>query len=329
MSRRSSESTVHSPAELARLEFARDVAAGLSNPEQRKLPSRYLYDDLGTALFEAITLLPEYGLTRADERLLRRLAPELGRRDNPPACVIELGSGGGRKTKPVLDALRQQRAVEYVAIDVSAAALDRCRLELSGLDGVTLRGIEASYLDGLRQSLAQTRQDGPALVLFLGSTIGNFDRAGAEEFIANVRRCLDPGDMLLLGTDLEKPVDRMLLAYDDPTGVTAAFNLNLLGRINRELDADFDLRGFRHEARYNSVERRIEMHLRSEKAQHVTIRGAGCEVRLNQGETIWTEASHKFDAAEIRSIAQRTGFRCQIQWIDREWPFAESLLIAV
>jgi len=165
-------------------------------------------------------------------------------------------------------------------------------------------------------------------VLFLGSTIGNFDRDAGEEFLREMREILRPGDALLLGTDLEKSVELQLLAYDDPAGVTAAFNLNLLARINRELGGNFDLSCFRHEARWNFSERRIEMHLRSTRQQTVEIPAAGLQIILDEGESIWTESSHKYQADEIPEMAERTGFRCDGQWIDQEWPFAQNLLLA-
>jgi len=189
-------------------------------------------------------------------------------------------------------------------------------------------GFEREYVEGLVEVAARRRSGQCLLVLFLGSTIGNFDRGPGEDFLLEVRRILEPGDALLLGTDLEKPVPQMLLAYDDPLGVTAAFNLNLLARINRELDADFVLHHFTHVALYNQEERRIEMHLRSNRDQLVTIPGADVVVRFRKDETIWTESSHKFGPDEVTSVAGRTGFRCDAQWIDQEWPFAESLLVA-
>src|SRR6266852_530555 len=143
-----------------------------------------------------------------------------------------------------------------------------------------------------------------------------------------MKAILQTGDALLLGTDLEKNVELQLLAYDDPAGVTAAFNLNLLARINRELGADFDLKCFRHEARWNRVERRIEMHLRSTRRQTVHVPAASLRLMLDEDETIWTESSHKYQAEEISKMAARTGFRCDGQWIDQEWPFAQNLLIA-
>jgi uncharacterized SAM-dependent methyltransferase len=166
------------------------------------------------------------------------------------------------------------------------------------------------------------------LVLFLGSTIGNFDRDAGDAFLRETRAILQTGDALLLGTDLEKSIELQLLAYDDPAGVTVAFNLNLLARINRELGADFDLSCFRHQARWNRVERRIEMHLRSTCRQTVHVPAANLRFMLDEDETIWTESSHKYKADEIPEMAARTGFRCDGQWIDGEWPFAQNLLVA-
>jgi uncharacterized SAM-dependent methyltransferase len=143
-----------------------------------------------------------------------------------------------------------------------------------------------------------------------------------------VRHVLQPGDFLLMATDLEKPVSQLLQAYDDPLGLTAAFNLNLLARINRELDAGFDLAQFSHLVRWNEKERRIEMHLLSRSAQQVNIRGAGCRIALERLETIWTESSHKYSASELTSLAHRAGFSCEEQWLDHEWPFAHSLFVA-
>ncbi|MEP7152183.1 MAG: L-histidine N(alpha)-methyltransferase, partial [Nitrospira sp.] len=166
------------------------------------------------------------------------------------------------------------------------------------------------------------------LVLFLGSSIGNFDPPAADKFLRDVRRQLQPGDALLLGIDIEKAVDEMLPAYNDPTGVTAAFNLNILARINRELGGDFHLPSFEHESRYQDMDRRIEMHLRSTKTQTVSIPAADFTFTMNEGETIWTEACHKFRVEDIPGLARRTGFLCEAQWIDQEWAFAENLLLA-
>jgi len=309
-------------------DFARAVREGLSKPGQRELPSIYLYDDLGTVLFEAITLLPEYGLTRADERLIQRHSSAILEQLPSPLLVAELGSGNGRKTRRLLERLAFREPVTYFPIDISSAALVKCRQEMLGLGAVSIVGLEKSYLDGLREVTARRRSRQTLLVLFLGSAIGNFNSPAAEDFLREIRSCLRPGDALLLGTDLVKPVDELLLAYDDPGGVTAAFNLNLLGRINRELGGNFLLRNFQHEVRYDRRLRRIEMHLRSTRSQTVTIQDADCTCALAEGETIWTEACHKFDTEELPAMARRTGFLCEAQWVDGEWPFAENLWVA-
>ncbi|HEV3374442.1 MAG TPA: L-histidine N(alpha)-methyltransferase [Candidatus Acidoferrum sp.] len=308
-------------------EFAADVRDSLTKRGQRELPSKYLYDEVGSALFETICVLPEYGLTRADARLLKRYAGEIVKRLPLPVQVAELGSGSGKKTRLILEALSRRQKTYYYPIEISPSALEACEKELGHIDLVSIVGHERPYLEGLRDVAGGRAEGDHLLVLFLGSTIGNFDRDAAEKFLRGVREILLPGDALLLGTDLEKSVTDQLLAYDDPAGVTAAFNLNLLARINRELGADFDLSGFRHEARWNAAERRIEMHLRSTCRQTVEIPAAGLRLMLNENETIWTESSHKYRPEEAIEMAERTGFRCEGQWIDEEWPFAQNLLI--
>ena len=309
-------------------EFAAHVRESLTKPGQREHPSKYLYDDVGSALFEAICVLPEYGLTRADTRLLQKYAAEIVARVPSPVQVAELGSGSGKKTRWILEALARRQKTYYYPIEISPHALAALEKELAQIDLVSVVGYEQPYLEGLR-SVAESRdEDGHLLVLFLGSTIGNFDRDAGDKFLREVRDTLRPDDALLLGTDLEKAVELQLLAYDDPAGVTAAFNLNLLARINRELGADFDLSCLRHEARWNYADRRIEMHLRSTCRQSVRIPAANLRIALDEDETIWTESSHKYKAEEIPEMAERTGFRCEAQWIDEEWPFAQNLLVA-
>jgi L-histidine Nalpha-methyltransferase len=313
------------PSLKAMSEFAADVRDGLTRYGQRELPSKYLYDAVGSELFEAICLLPEYGLTRADTRLLQQHAEEIVSLMPAPTHVAELGSGSGKKTRTILEALARCRRTFYYPIEISQAALAACEKELGQLDFVSLVGYEKSYLDGLR-AVAARREPGEHLcVLFLGSTIGNFDRPAADEFLRQVRGELEPGDSLLLGTDLEKDINLQLLAYDDPVGVTAAFNLNLLARVNRELGANFQLREFRHLALWNEEERRIEMHLQSKRRQQVEISGAALFLRFEEGETIWTESSHKYQPDEPAELAERGGFRQVAQWIDDEWPFAQNL----
>src|SRR5213593_1585176 len=225
-------------------EFATEVRAGLTRPGQKELPSKYLYDDVGSALFEVISVLPEYGLTRADERLLGRYASEIVERLPLPLMVAELGSGSGKKTRWILKALCRRQHTSYFPIEISRTALAMCARELSDIDSISIVGFEREYLDGLLEVAARRRDGQRILVLFLGSTIGNFSHPADVNFLRNVRMILKTGDAMLLGTDLEKSVPQLIQAYDDPLGITAAFNLNLLVRINRELDADFDLNQF-------------------------------------------------------------------------------------
>lgn len=319
---------VHAIASNATYEFAADVRAGLSRRGQKELPSKYLYDDVGSALFEVISYLPEYGLTRADERLLRRHADEIVDRLAGPMAVAELGSGSGKKTRWLLESLCRRQRTFYYPVEISRSALAMCERELGNIDCISILGFEREYLDGLVEVAACRHNGEHLLVLFLGSTIGNFDRPAGEKFLKEVRRILEPGDSVLLGADLEKSSAQLISAYDDELGVTAAFNLNLLARINRELEADFDLSQFAHVAKINPIERSVEMHLRSMCRQRVNIPAADIVVEFREDETIWTESSHKYSAEDIVATAGRAGFRCETQWIDEEWPFAESLLIA-
>lgn len=310
------------------LEFATDVRAGLTRGGQKELLSKYLYDDVGSALFEVISVLPQYGLTRADERLLQRHASEIADQVPGPVAVAELGSGSGKKTRWILKALCRRQHISYFPIEISPTALAMCERELGDIESMSIVGFEREYLDGLREVAVRRRDGQNILVLFLGSTIGNFDRPAAANFLREMRGILQPGDSLLLGTDLEKPIPQLLAAYDDSLGVTAAFNLNLLARINRELDANFVLEQFEHVARFNPEARSVEMHLRSKINQSVTIERAGLTVPFRAGETIWTESSHKFGRTEPLQIAKEAGFYCKTQWIDPEWPFAENLFVA-
>jgi dimethylhistidine N-methyltransferase len=310
-------------------QFARDVRDGLHAP-QKMIPAEYLYDSVGSALFDAITLLPEYGLTRAEERLLHSSSDEIAEKVGHLAFVAELGSGSGRKTSILLEAIaRRQKNVAYCAIDVSNSALQTCRKQLGNLEGVQVQTLESSYLIGLAKVCRERPALGSLLVLFLGSSIGNFSTDEMKRFLKRVRSELRPGDGILLGADLVKPRSQLLNAYDDPAGVTAAFNLNLLARINRELHGNFRLEAFRHEARWRPEEARIEMHLVSLEHQVVTVEDANCTATFQRGESIWTEACQKFTPEGLHHMARQAGFAPIAQWIDSEWQFAENLWIAV
>src|SRR6202161_2390627 len=262
------------PASQALAEFSSDVVVGLGQRGEKELLSKYLSEEVASPLSDVICLLPEYGLSRAGMRLLKRYAPDIISRLNGPFVVAELGSGSGQKTRFLLEALSRRQRVNYYPIDISGSALHRCQQELGEMDQVSIVEFERAYIDGLQEVAARRRDGEHLLVLFLGSTIGNFDRPAGDQFLREVRQVLLPGDALLLATDLEKPIPQLLAAYDDEAGVTAAFNKNLLARINRELDGDFDLTHIQHVVRYDEAERRVEMHLRSTKWQRVMLRKA-------------------------------------------------------
>jgi L-histidine Nalpha-methyltransferase len=313
------------PTTSVTTQFAEEVRGGLTKPGQKELPSKYLYDAVGSRLFEVITALPEYGLTRAEDRILERHAREIATRVPQGIAIAELGSGSGTKTRRILSALSRNHHTRYFPIEISATALAACEREVRDISAVSVVGIEREYLDGLLEVAARRLPHEHLLVLFLGSTIGNFEPVAALIFLKKIRSMLVEGDFLLLGTDLLKPVPVLLDAYDDVLGVTAAFNMNLLARINRELGGDFALEQFEHVARFNEDARSIEMHLRSRQAQTVAVDAAGITVEFRAGETIWTESSHKYRLAEITAMAAESGFECPAQWIDQEWLFAENL----
>ena len=317
-------------AQHPRPDMAGEVRAGLLRPGQKELPSKYLYDEVGSgAVRSDLSTLPEYGLTRADERLMRRHAADIVSCLKPQVLVAELGSGSGKKTRWLLEALARRQCTTYCPIEISPTALARCEMSWAGSNASASSDLSGPISTACWLPRPGATENDHVLVLFLGSTIGNFDRGAAERFLTEVRRILFPGDALLLGTDLEKPLPQLLAAYDDPIGVTAAFNLNLLARINRELGADFDLSAFCHEARYNADHQRVEMHLRLvARIRWSQFPARRARSSFSKDETIWTESSHKYRAEEISAMARRNGFRCDAQWIDYQWPFAESLLAA-
>lgn len=304
------------------VEFADDVRRGLAaTPKQ--LPPRWLYDAIGSALFEAICLLPWYKITRAETALLDRLAPEIAVRLPAMREVVELGPGSGDKLARLLSPFtRRATPVAVHLIDVSSEALAAATTRLSALPNLDLRPRLGTFHEGLRALPART---GGRLIALLGSNIGNFDPRAADDLMRDMAAALAPGDACLLGADLVKPEGDLIDAYDDPLGVTAAFNLNLLARINRELGASFDLRAFRHEARWNAEASRVEMHLVSRSPQRVAIPGAGFEVRLAAGESIWTESSHKYTPDALDALGRRAGLLTAARWVDEEARFALTL----
>jgi len=315
------------PAESVR-DFARDVRRDLAlTPKQ--LQSKYLYDALGSCLFEAISRLPWYRITRAEGRLLTRWAPRVVGSLPDRVTLVELGCGSGEKIALIAGALRaRRRQISIHLIDISPTALELSERTLGHLEHVSVMGHRATYEEGLRRAASERPGRGTMLVLFLGSNIGNFDPPAAHEFLTRIRGALRPGDALLLGADLVKPEKELLLAYDDPLGITAAFNKNLLVRINRDLLADFDLAAFDHLALWNRKDRRVEMHLVSRKAQRVRIPRARATVRFARKERIWTESSYKYTPEQIVDMGRFARFRSHEQWIDPDARFALTLFVA-
>jgi L-histidine Nalpha-methyltransferase len=315
------------PAGLREPSLAAEIREGLLHDPPR-LPAACFYDETGSALFEAITTLPAYGLTRADMRLLTSHAHLVSAHLPGRLDVVELGGGSGRKARILLEAVGWSGFLRYRAIDVSVAALDECRERLAALAGVEVLPLEATYLEGLQIATRSRRAGSTLLVLFLGSNLGNLDRPDASRFLNEVRACLRPGDGLLVSVDLQKDEGRLLAAYDDPAGVSAAFNRNALERLNRELGADFDVAAYEHRALYDARARRVEMHLVPLTDELVRVEGLGLNVRIEGGKGIWTESSHKFAAGEVPAMGLRSRFRCAGEWIDLEWPCSLSLLVA-
>src|SRR5687768_5306404 len=284
-------------------EFATDVRRHLAKLP-RQIPSRYLYDALGSSLFDAICELPWYRVTRAEMRLLVRFAPRIWAAVSPLDRIIELGAGDGRKLAALLSGRSGGLAPKRIdLVDISATALESAVRAAGVVAATRVVAHHATYESGLQAASGEARR-GRALVLFLGSNIGNFDPPSADALLGDFARSLRPGDALLLGADLVKPKADLMLAYDDPLGVTAAFNLNLLVRLNRELGADIDTDGFEHRAIWNERKSRVEMHLVSRREQAVRIPGAGIEMTLRAGETIWTESSYKYRPEQIRCIVE-------------------------
>ena len=310
--------------------FAEDVRRGLTATPKVLFP-KYFYDALGSRLFEAICELPEYYLTRAETEIFQRHAGEIAGALDGPMRLMELGSGDGRKTRLLIEALvTRHGGLEYLPIDVSRSAVEQSAERLlHAFPELTVTAFVADYQMGLRAFRKEGMPPGVrTLALFLGSTIGNLDAGDRIALLREIRAVLRPGDGLLLGVDLRKPESALLPAYDDALGVTAAFNLNLLSRINRELGGGFDLGTFRHQARWNRELGRVEMHLESLRDQTVPIRSLGLEVSFAAGETIHTESSYKFEPVQVAEMAGAAGFALRRTWTDRGGRFASNLLTA-
>jgi dimethylhistidine N-methyltransferase len=312
-----------------RASIADDVRRGLT-ARPKTLPPYLFYDAAGSRLYERITELPEYYLTRAERGLLsshaRDIVERVSRAD--PVAVIELGAGSASKTEVLLRAIVEQQArCTYVPIDVSPSALAAARRRLGeALPSVQVRPLPLTYDRALR---ALGDVPSPRLVLFLGSSIGNMTDAEATTLFRQVRRALPGETWLLVGTDLRKSPEVLVAAYDDAAGVTAAFNRNLLVRINRELGGHFDVDAFRHVARWNDRESRVEMHLESTRAHEVAIDALGLHARFDSGETIHTESCAKYDLPRVDGILAASGFARDATYSDGRLEFALHVAVTL
>ena len=296
-----------------RSQFAEDVAYYLSLTP-RQLPSHYLYDDLGSALFEAICRLPWYRIARLENELLRTRGNDIFRRLEGLSTLVELGPGNGDKLATLLQAESRGPMMVHL-VDISPHALSAAVSTLSETRDLTVVTHQGTYESGFIDAMKHRQGTGRALVLFLGSNIGNFDPPGDDAFLSGIRAALMPGDAILLGADLVKPERDLVDAYDDPLGVTAAFNKNLLVRANRELAADFDISRFAHRAAWNGERSRVEMHLVSTSQQRVRVPAARLDITFEAGETIWTESSYKYQPDGVLAMLERARFAALDQWV--------------
>jgi dimethylhistidine N-methyltransferase len=295
-------------------DFAEGVIAGLSKP-RKALPCRFFYDERGSALFEEITRLPEYYLTRAEISILESCAKEMVDGQPDGAVLVEFGSGSSRKTETLIENF--SGLYGYVPIDVSWCALAEAKARLAEkFPNLEIRPLLCDFMQPM--TFPADIADRAKCGFFPGSTIGNLAPLEATQLLSSMRRSLSPGGHLLIGVDLKKDVQRLIRAYNDSSGVTAAFNMNILHRINRELNADFAVENFRHEAIYNPFDGRIEMRLVSLSDQSVAVRGRYFHFR--EGEFIHTENSHKYTIEEFSSLARSAG------WVDRRvWTDSSNL----
>ncbi len=305
-------------------QLAQDVRRGLEQ-SPKELPCRYFYDALGCELFDDITELPEYYLTRAETEILSRYAAQVIERTKPE-FMVELGAGSCTKTRLLIDAgLACGSLRGFIPFDISRSSIDRVTSELSDIyPGLAIQGIVGDFATQLAMIPWLSRQ----LVMFLGSTVGNLGDDDCKLFFNRVRSLLQPHDAFLIGFDLVKDESRLLAAYNDSEGVTVRFNLNLLTRLNRELGADFDLQAFRHVAIYNRGQAQMEMYLESEKRQVVNIPGAGMHATFGRGERIHTEISRKFTRQQVEALFVETAMTMIGWYTDSANRFAVALAVA-
>ncbi|HEX3672088.1 MAG TPA: L-histidine N(alpha)-methyltransferase [Candidatus Cybelea sp.] len=306
--------------------FAEDVARGLTS-EPKRFSCKYFYDDVGSALFDTITRLPEYYLTNAEAEILGEWGWQIVRLLDAPVDFLELGSGSAIKTRLLIgEALRVQTELCYSPIDISTEALRASSLALvESFPTLRVRAYAGDYFDVLESHAVRLGRK--TLAMLLGSNIGNYEPLERTELIRLIAGALRRGDGLLLGADLKKDRATLELAYDDPAGVTAAFDRNVLARINRELGANFDVRSFDHVARYDDVRGSVDSFLQAREGATVSIPSIGLEIRIHSGERIHTESSYKFSDEEIVALGAAAGFRHESAWRDRSNRFSLHLLV--
>jgi len=302
--------------------FLEEVLSGLRK-SQKELPCKYFYDEQGSRLFERICSLDEYYIPRAETAIMQAYIEQMAEMIGPGALLIEYGSGSSAKTRILLDHCKE--LVAYIPIDISREQLLRVATELaSDYPWLNVLPVCADYTSDF--ALPPVNQPyRRRIVYFPGSTIGNFNHIQANDFLRHIAELCGPGGALLVGVDLKEDPAVLHRAYNDPHGVTAAFNLNLLQRINRELNADFQLDCFRHHAFYNPSEGRIEMHLISLKDHSVSLDNA--TISFAKGESIWTESSYKFTTEEFAQLAFTAGFQVERLWTDEKHWFSVQFLV--
>lgn len=306
--------------------FAEEISSSLDR-DLKYISPKFFYDKKGSELFEKICLVPEYYPTRTEVSILKQLQSELPSFLDGDFRLVELGSGASTKTRLILDILTSQKNLEYFPIDISEILTESSEQLLHDYDNLTITGIVDTYEGGLE--FLKKYDEKKNLIIFLGSSFGNFPPIDGYKFLEKVHATMKPGDLFLIGLDLVKEKEILTSAYNDSEGITAEFNLNALSRINDELDADFNLDNFSHYAIYNEKDQRIEMYLKSLHDQSIIISKSDLELKLKKDELIHTEYSHKYRLSQIHDLLDDVGFELKHTWLDEKKHFSLSLVLKI
>jgi dimethylhistidine N-methyltransferase len=306
--------------------FAEEISSSLDR-DLKYISPKFFYDKKGSELFEKICLVPEYYPTRTEVSILKQLQSELPSFLDGDFRLVELGSGASTKTRLILDILTSQKNLEYFPIDISEILTESSEQLLHDYDNLTITGIVDTYEGGLE--FLKKYDEKKNLIIFLGSSFGNFPPIDGYKFLEKVHATMKPGDLFLIGLDLVKEKEILTSAYNDSEGITAEFNLNALSRINDELDADFNLDNFSHYAIYNEKDQRIEMYLKSLHDQSIVISKSDLELKLKKDELIHTEYSHKYRLSQIHDLLDDVGFELKHTWLDEKKHFSLSLVLKI